>query len=105
MWPGKKLSSPSDISQSRDSKGPEEVGRSVPKTGEADVDEEVGTAAGDEEDTNRWDCGSRIISALETTRPRVLRGGKGRRRRRALRKMVIMTTRTAETGLGISVIV
>lgn len=40
------------------------MGRRVPKTGEADVDEEVGTAAGDEEDTNRWDCGDRIMSVL-----------------------------------------
>lgn len=40
------------------------MGRSVPKTGEADVDEEVGTAAGDEENTNGWDCGDRIMSAI-----------------------------------------
>lgn len=30
----------------------------LPETGEADVDEKVGTASGDEEDTDRRNCGS-----------------------------------------------
>lgn len=32
-------------------------GGSLPETGEADVDEKVGAASGNEENSERWDCG------------------------------------------------
>lgn len=47
----------SRIRRSRSQKGLKAVRSSLPKTGQADVDEEVGTAAGDEEDTKGGDCG------------------------------------------------
>ena len=47
----------SRIRRSRSQKGLKAVRRSLPETGQADVDEEVGTAAGDKEDTKGGDCG------------------------------------------------
>ena len=60
MWPGKKLYPAPGISHGTFHKGggiKESIGRkeNSPEKSEADVDEEVCAAAGDEEDTNGWD--------------------------------------------------
>ena len=59
MWPGKKLCRSRVLAQGTLLQ--ERVGRrsrrGLPKDREADVDEEVGAAAGDEEDTKGRDCG------------------------------------------------
>ena len=53
--------------------------RGLPKEREADVDEEVGTAAGNEEDTKGRDCGDGIKSALIDCQ---IRGWESRERER-----------------------
>ena len=44
------------------------VREGLPEDGEADVDEEIGAASGDEKDTEGWDCCSRVESAWGGTR-------------------------------------
>ena len=46
----------------------EVVREGLPEDGEADVDEEIGAASGDEKDTEGWDCCIRVESAWGGTR-------------------------------------
>ena len=54
---------------------------SLPKTGEADVDKEVGAASGDKEDTDRRNYRGKWSQRWGTIRLKVLRAEKVRRRR------------------------
>ena len=74
------------------------VGGKVPEECEADVNKEIGAAAGDEEDAEGWDCGGVRVSwesLFAAVEVKILG------REESVRKMVTMTTTMAESALAI----
>ena len=89
----------------------------IPEDGEANVDEEVGAAAGDHEDAYWWDCGRWCVSTLPILASEleyssycsclfvIERDNAKGRQEGALRKIVMMMIRTAEMGLVRAIVV
>jgi hypothetical protein len=75
-----------------------DVAREVPQDGQADVDQQVGAAAGDEEDCYRWDWRGRKRKwsvAVDTS------GSFFGEREGCVRKMAMMTRRIAESIVAV----